>query len=347
MSRNRWAARGFQPFIGAVGTICIGIAALSVAASHTFAGESICKPRHPLPAVILTSMGPCGFDPITFSFAGSPSEQARCLVRPVTALAKLGRTLENLPPALAHVGSDEGLPKRETLSTFLSIQGKEWDFGAHLWLPVSRTRDNAPDAPLARYFVIHDTSGPHLGRGQWPSDIDTSWKVNNLGRHRCSDHWENAHVVINRPGVIQIGHDFEVPWRATKFERATMFGNELKGLFLHTELVQPRRSSPRRGRRNDVEAPTPGFTPAQYESLALVYVIASVRAGNWLIPAFHAAIDNDIRNGHDDPQNFELDAFANSIDRLLDQLHQQEIQTIAGAAARQSTREQTTVSLDQ
>ena len=93
------------------------------------------------------------------------------------------------------------------------------------------------------------------------------------------------------------------------------FGTALKGLFLHVELIQPRRALERGyGRRNDFLAPDPGFSPAQYDSLALVYMVASVRAGFWLIPAFHAVLDEGIRNKHDDPQNFELEAFARSLD---------------------------------
>ncbi len=102
-----------------------------------------------------------------------------------------------------------------------------------------------------------------------------------------------------------LGHELSQPWRATRFERATRFGTDLKGLFLHVELVQPRRSQPGRGRGNDALAPTPGFSDIQYDRLALIYTIASVRAGRWLIPAFHVAIDSGIRGGHDDPQNFE------------------------------------------
>src|SRR5208283_5439000 len=105
------------------------------------------------------------------------------------------------------------------------------------------------------------------------------------------------HAVINRGGDVYVGHDFEVPWRATKFERAAIFGTDLKGLFLHVEMIQPRR-----GGRGTL-APTPGFTAAQYERLALLYAMASVRAGTWLVPAFHATIDGGVRNGHDDPQN--------------------------------------------
>jgi hypothetical protein len=45
-----------------------------------------------------------------------------------------------------------------------------------------------------------------------------------------------------------------------------------------------------------------------------------VRSGRWLIPAFHVAIDSDIRGGHDDPQNFDVDAFAGGIERLMARL---------------------------
>jgi hypothetical protein len=117
-----------------------------------------------------------------------------------------------------------------------------------------------------------------------------------------------------------LGHEFSEPWRAMRFERATRFGTDLKGLFLHVELVQPRRSQPGRGRNNDAQAPTPGFSDIQYDRLALIYTIASVRAERWLIPAFHIAIDSGIRGGHDDPQNFEIEAFAGSLQRLMARL---------------------------
>ena len=75
-----------------------------------------------------------------------------------------------------------------------------------------------------------------------------------------------------------------------------------------------------RPRRNDARSPDPAFTPAQYDRLALLYVIASVRAERWLIPAFHAAIDAEIANGHDDPLNFDVDSFANSLDGVIAKL---------------------------
>ena len=60
----------------------------------------------------------------------------------------------------------------------------------------------------------------------------------------------------------------------------------------------------------------PGFTLQQYDKLALLYAMASARAGSWLIPAYHAAWDEGIADGHDDPQNFDLAAFAGALTTL-------------------------------
>jgi hypothetical protein len=77
---------------------------------------------------------------------------------------------------------------------------------------------------------------------------------------------------------------------------------------------------------NDRVAPRPGFTPAQYDRLALLYVAASVRHGRWLIPAFHAVLDSYFAEGHDDPQNFDMNAFSRAVKRhasRLGRLHAQ------------------------
>jgi hypothetical protein len=282
-----------------------------------------CQPRRKLPPIVLTTLGPCEFNPETFSFAGDPVQQALCLMRSATSRRNLGPPAETLPPPLAdRVGQSTGLPEREALAALLVELGLVWDYAPFLWQPISRARDNDPNAPQARYLVIHDTSGPNFGRRPFPVNIDEHRSINNLRRFRCGDGWEIAHVIINRGGAMLLGHEFSEPWRAMRFERATRFGTDLKGLFLHVELVQPRRSRSGRGRGNDAQAPTPGFSEAQYDRLALVYTIASVRADRWLIPAFHIAIDSGIRGGHDDPQNFEVTAFAASIERLASRLAQ-------------------------
>ena len=290
-----------------------------------------CKPGHFRAPYFIKSMGACAFDPDTLSFAGTPAEQSMCLMRGMDVTRNLGPTLPSLPPALAsRVGQSSGLPSREALSGYLSKQGLEWSFAAYLWQPLSRARDNDPDAPMARYFVIHDTSGPVYGHRSFPDDIDSNPRINNLQSFVCSDEWGKAHVVINRLGDMLLDHELSTPWRETKFEQAAEFGGALKGLFLHTEMIQPRRAGPH-GR--DASSPDPAFSPAQYDRLALLYVTASVRAGQWLIPAFHSALDSEIRNGHDDPLNFSVESFAASLQTVVDKVEGREAIVSASSAA--------------
>ncbi len=266
-------------------------------------------------------MGACDFNFDSLAYRGTPEEQALCLMRAEDQSRNLGPPLPKLPEALAsRVGRDTGLPTREKLSTFLSKQDLEWSFAANLWQPVSRAEDNNPEAPQATYFVVHDTSGPNFGHRDFPDDIDSTARLNNLSNFACSDGWGIAHVVINRAGDMLLNHDFAQPWRETKFERAVDFVGTLKGLFLHVEMIQPRRSAPGHSRYNDAQPPSPAFTTAQYDRLALLYTIASVRAGRWLIPAYHASIDAGIRDGHDDPMGFDAETFGNSINLLIEKL---------------------------
>jgi len=294
------------------------MALLSVPDAALALGNCSFKPALP---TTLKNMGLCDFNPEQFSYAGDPAEQAKCLLTPVKPVGHLGPPLEQLPLVLAErVGKPSGLPERAALRAWLAERGMESPLGESLDRAVAFARDNDRSSRPASYFVIHDTSTPNYGALPWPRNIDEDPKVNNLDRYRCANDVERAHVFINRAGAILLAHDFSVPWRATKFEMAANFAGALKGLFLHVELVQPRRRNPKFGRGNDFLAPEPGFTPAQYDALALVYVVASVRAGFWLIPGYHSVIDEGIRNKHDDPQNFDLEAFAASFAPLLTDL---------------------------
>jgi len=303
------------------GLLATGLAGAMLCGSVQAVLSEACKPGHYRPLFFLKTMGPCRFDMETMGFAGEPLEQAMCLMRGMDETRNLAPPLERLPVALAsRIGETTGLPSREVLSGYLSKQDLEWNFAAYLWQPLSRARDNNPDAPMAKFFVIHDTSGPTYGRRGFPDDIDVNPKINNLQNFVCADEWGKAHVVINRSGGMLLDHELSTPWRETKFEQAAEFGGALKGLFLHTELIQPRR----RGRGGDGHSPDPAFSPAQYDRLALLYTIASVRAERWMIPAFHAALDADIFNGHDDPLNFNIESFAASLDRLMEKLERPE-----------------------
>jgi hypothetical protein len=300
----------------------LGAALLSMGAGPALAlGKCYFKP---VPPVTLKNMGPCEFEPERLSFKGEPSEQAKCLLTPVRPVGRLGPPLDELPAVLAEkVGQSSGLPPHGSLRSWLTSRGLDDPLAESLMRRVSHARDNDGQSRLATYFVIHDTSTPNYGALPWPRNLDDDVKLNSLERYRCSNEIERAHAFINRAGAIMLAHDFTVPWRATKFEMATNFGSALKGLFLHVEMIQPRRRDPKFGRRNDFLAPQPGFTDAQYDALAVIYVVASVRAGFWMIPAFHAVLDEGIRNKHDDPQNFELSVFVASLERLLESLSMQ------------------------
>lgn len=259
----------------------------------------------------------CGFDPARLTFAGSPTEQATCLLRNVRIGGILGPRSDSLPPNLsAKIGREVNLP-RETIRRYLSAHNlKEASLGGSLDAPLSRARNGSADAPMARYFTIHDTSTPYLGDLDFPADLDHNQGINRLDRYRASGN-EAAHLFVNRRGETLVGHDLAVPWRATKLENKVI-GIPAKGLFIHIELVQPRRRDPAVSNpRNDRFAPDRGFSALQYDRLALLYVVSSRRAGTWLIPAFHAALDEGLQDGHDDPQHFSLDSFDAALGRIL------------------------------
>jgi hypothetical protein len=266
------------------------------------------------------TVGPCRFDQKTLSFSGSAKEQARCLLRPVGEWGRVGAISPSLPPTLeAKVGQPVEVSSGEVRRELAALNLSEAAVGGSLDQPISRGRDGAADAPIARYFVIHDTSAPWLGDQPFPGDIDTSSQVNGLRQYAGAD--AVAHMFINRRGEMLVGHELSVPWRATKFETQVV-GEPAKGIFIHIESVQPRRRDPRGGPKNDAAAPQPGFSPAQYDRLALLYLVTSRRAGIWMLPAFHAVIDEGIPDAHDDPQNFELAKFDAALSLLLTRIHQ-------------------------
>jgi hypothetical protein len=290
----------------------------------------------PAPLAAATS---CGFDRDALTFAGSPLEQARCLLRHVRQGGELDPPLAALPPPLEELIDQPVAVSAGALRAWLAAHGiAESEIGGPLSERLSRARNDAPDAPAARYFVIHDTSIPSLCEAAaFPAEMDDpSWRWNHLEEYAS---FPEAHLFITRDGhsVAAQGRTFATPWRATKLERPRE-DLRTKGLFLHIENVLPRRCEPEEAAppawrcrrwdpleawwvcRNDRIGPDPGFSVPQMDRLALVYLAASVRRGRWLIPAFHAAVDAGIPEAHDDPQNFDLAAWAARLARLLGEL---------------------------
>ena len=258
-------------------------------------------------------LGPCGFDVGTLTFAGAALTQARCLLRPVAAGGVLARQPADLPASLAAlIGQPVGDLKPRLRRYLAANRIGDAAVGGSIDAPLSHARDDDPAAPAARYFVLHDTSTPWLGDAPaFPPDDDPA--LNDLARFAGPD--AVAHMFVARDGRTLLGHDFRTPWRATQFE-SLRIGVAARGLFLHTEFAQPRRHDPAGAAHNDLIAPLPGFTEAQYAQMALLYGAASARRGDWLIPAFLAALDEGMPGAHDDPQHFELARFAAELERL-------------------------------
>lgn len=260
-----------------------------------------------LAAELLTPNVECHFDPKTFEFRGSALEQARCLTRHVDPGG--GAEAENgLPPTLAQL---IGQPAHIDAAKLAAELRRE-----RIALPATTPVSETLDHHRAIYFVIHDTSSPWIGKRDFPRRFDKEPYFNDVTQFLGKD--AVAHLFNDRRGRVSVGHDLEVGWRATKLERT--LGEAVRGRFLHVENVQPRREDVSGPPHNDRIGPDPGFTRRQYRTLALLYVLASARAGTFMIPAFHANIDRGIPEAHDDPQHFDLAAFDREVGRWIRRL---------------------------
>jgi hypothetical protein len=256
-------------------------------------------------------------------FAGSPVEQARCLLRPNKTGGVLEKELKKLPKPLENLIGEAVLIKKESFRQYLQNHKiDEESLGGSIDLPLTTAKLPNGETIQTLYFIIHDTSSPYLKDEPFPENFnkDATWKGNDLTV------WLKqpvAHIFVNRLGDSTTTTPFAEPVRkgwGTKFARDFLKA-DAKGLQIHIELIQPRRRDPASANpQNDLIAPSPGFTKAQYEKLALLYIAASLRRGTWLIPAYHSAVDAGIKDAHDDPQNFKLSKFAEKLKNLLKKL---------------------------
>lgn len=273
----------------------------------------------------LAQVVPCPFDEPSMRFVGTPVEQSRCLLRPVMRGGQLGPPVGRLPPPLGSiVGTGVTIAKAELLRYLAAHNIAEANLGGSLDEPLSRVRLPNGTIHQAGYFIIHDVSTPNYLEKPFPTNInDATWEWNDLQKKWATT--KVAHVFINRIGdsetAVGFGSSLPEGRFGTKFARDRL-KESAKGLQIHVELLQPRRSDPAGRAANDAIAPIPGFTEAQIDRLALIYVAASIRRGEWLIPAFHAAVDAGIPNAHDDPQNFDLDLWADRLEALLKSLRE-------------------------
>ncbi len=255
-------------------------------------------------------IGGCQFDRDTLTFAGSPVEQATCLLRKVELMGK--KAPQPLPPVIKRLMERGGAPSEAQEAAAIAAFPQPYRIYAIGYQDLATSQTEA-GVPLL-YFVIHDTSTPFYGADRFPKHLDNDPKVNSFESYLAAE--PVAHIFLNRQGQIWGAHDFSIPWRATKLE-SRVVGPTARGRFVHIETVQPRRFLPGATNRGQTYGPKPGFSPAQYRMLAALYVYASARAGRWLIPAFHSTVDDGIPDAHDDPQNFDLKRFASELEKLL------------------------------
>lgn len=255
------------------------------------------------------------FDTVAMQFKGTKHEQALYLLRYVQKYANLGDQLTSLPVFIDSLMTDQvkGVRKRKLRRYLTKNEIPDLEIGGSIDSPISEV-----SGKKASYFVIHDTSN-FINGTSFPNNIDSvSWSGNRLDNKLD---FKLTHIFINRLGKSITSNNFSKPIHGTKFElpsRNPMIPQNIIGSFIHIEVVQPRIADP--GKKNDAIAIMPGFTDAQYQRLALLYLIASFRKGDWLVPTFHAVIDNGIKDGHDDPQNFEINKFDRTLSNLYHQL---------------------------
>jgi len=263
--------------------------------------------------------GLCGFDAAKRSFDSTPADQAKCLLRaPTIAVRSLSKP--DVPAELlARVGT-KTTPTISQVEKYLSAHHViDADVGGPVRNPIS-----------ADYFVIHDTSSPNCSEpkacpkiGEFPSNMNSAdWVENKTFSHHKppnSGHAKAAHVMTNRVGDSFTVVDLKESVSHVKFDYCIEKESK-RGLFVGVENIQPRVGEPAVPNPgvspNDHIAPIPGFTDEQYTRLALIYVVASVRRGHWLVPAYHAVIDWYFADGHDDPQNFDLPQFSTSVSTI-------------------------------
>jgi len=259
-------------------------------------------------------IGGCKFDRDTLAFAGTPVEQATCLLRKVKLLG--AKEDQPLPPVIARLLESGGAPTAAQKEAALAAFPQPYQTYARQYAgwPASKTEAGLP----LLYFVIHDTSEPFYRDAKFPKRLNTDLRINSFKSYMDATFAKApvAHIFLSRYGQIWAGHDFSEPWRATKLE-SRVIGAPARGRFVHIETVQPRRFIEGYTDRGHTHGPTPGFSKKQYRQLAALYVYASARAGRWLIPGFHATVDDGIPDAHDDPQNFELELFAKELERLV------------------------------
>ena len=247
--------------------------------------------------------GPCRFDSQTLRFGGTVAETTACLLRKVRERGS-GADAQPVPSWLLDRVARPVPFTAARLERYLEAKG----------IAASDLTDRLVlgDTPDRRYFVIHDTSSPEIPTSGtvFPSNIDDAgYPGNNLSGWGSAA--QRVNLIISRDGRSRRLQEWGAsrPLPATKIEQSNRVP-ESRRVFVHVENIQPRIKPPGTWAWR---APQPGFSPAQERRLALAYVVASLRAGRWLIPAYHFNIDQGLPDVHDDPQHADLASWVEKV----------------------------------
>jgi hypothetical protein len=267
---------------------------------------AVLLPAAPAGAAVL---GTCRFDSVSLRFAGSVSDTAACLLRRVREKGT-GAAAQPVPAWLgAHMARPVEVTA-EQLRRYLSAHG--------IAASDLTTTIATGDTPRRRYFVIHDTSSPELrGETAFPSNLnEASYGGNSL--NGWVDTARRVNLITSRDGRSRLLRDWSLarPAPGTKIEEERRIP-AARDLFVHVENIQPRLNP---DGTFYWQAPAPGLGPEQEQRLALAYVVASLRAGRWLIPAYHFNIDEGLPDGHDDPQHMDLASWVSRIEAIVTEM---------------------------
>lgn len=149
------------------------------------------------------------------------------------------------------------------------------------WFDRDDWRDKITKAPkvTASWFVVHDTDG-----GDVPTKTPTSGD-------------KGAHLFLGK-GKIFLNKDFSTQGTAVRFEWS-MYHPEFRGHMIHCEVVNKSKD----------EGPYPKdvYAPSDYYYVAMAYVNASYRKGEWLTVTCHLETDRGIDGAHHDPRGFDFE----------------------------------------
>lgn len=258
----------------------------------------------PLSGLQAAEFGGCRFDSNAGQFRGNKGQQLDCLLKRVRPRGA-GADVQPIPAWLGAKVWTTFVPTTAQLNAALQAAGAD----ASTLTPRLLTGDRTS----LRYFVIHDTSSPEISAPSFPANMNTgAYSGNRLTGWRSMD--GRINLIISRDGrsrpIVDWGATRNRP--ATKIEQSDRAG-AWRRTFVHVENIQPRLKPA--GSWAWI-APEPGLSAAQEQRLALAYIIASARAGRWLMPAYHFNIDQGLPDGHDDPQKMNLASWSARVEAI-------------------------------